>query len=193
MYYEDIYRYCIYHAPDRNLAQDAVQETFLKVIRYFPNYRDRGKFRAFLYKVASNVCTDQWRKCREEEIPEDTVYLLGDFSFYGKEKSTEILSALQGHIRLVMGNHDTRSTQWYRDCGFEEVYDCPILFESFWLLSHEPLYLNSNMPYGNLFGHVHGNPAYADASSQSCCVCVERTDYRPISFEEVKRRMGLIL
>ena len=193
MYYEDIYRYCIYHAPDRNLAQDAVQETFLKVIRYFPNYRDRGKFRAFLYKVASNVCTDQWRKCREEEIPEDTVYLLGDFSFYGKEKSTEILSALQGHIRLVMGNHDTRSTQWYRNCGFEEVYDCPILFESFWLLSHEPLYLNSNMPYGNLFGHVHGNPAYADASSQSCCVCVERTDYRPISFEEVKRRMGLIL
>ena len=62
MYYEDIYRYCIYHAPDRNLAQDAVQETFLKVIRYFPNYRDRGKFRAFLYKVASNMCTDQWRK-----------------------------------------------------------------------------------------------------------------------------------
>ena len=105
----------------------------------------------------------------------------------------DYLSALQGHIRLVMGNHDTRSTQWYRDCGFEEVYDCPILFESFWLLSHEPLYLNSNMPYGNLFGHVHGNPAYADASSQSCCVCVERTDYRPISFEEVKRRMGLIL
>lgn len=90
-----------------------------------------------------------------------------------------------------MGNHDTRSPQWYRDCGFREVYDCPILFESFWLLSHEPLYLNSNMPYGNLFGHVHGNPAYADASAQSCCVCVERTDYRPISFEEVKRRMGL--
>ena len=153
------------------------------------------------------------RRWNETVSPEDTVYLEtgyarseddirflervralpGDFSFYGKEKSTEILSALQGHIRLVMGNHDTRSTQWYRDCGFEEVYDCPILFESFWLLSHEPLYLNSNMPYGNLFGHVHGNPAYADASSQSCCVCVERTDYRPISFEEVKRRMGLIL
>ena len=88
MYYEDIYRYCIYHKyryflwylacerlQDDHLAEDAVQETFLKVIRYFPNYRDRGKFRAFLYKVASNVCTDQWRKCREEEIPEDTVYL----------------------------------------------------------------------------------------------------------------------
>ena len=77
------------------------------------------------------------RRWNETVSPEDTVYLLGDFSFYGKEKSTEILSALQGHIRLVMGNHDTRSTQWYRDCGFEEVYDCPILFESFWLLSQQ--------------------------------------------------------
>ena len=52
------------------------------------------------------------RRWNETVSPEDTVYLLGDFSFYGKEKSTEILSALQGHIRLVMGNHDTRSTQW---------------------------------------------------------------------------------
>ena len=55
MYYEDILRYCIYHAPDKTAAEDAVQETFLKVIRYMPNYRHRGKFRAFLYKVAANT------------------------------------------------------------------------------------------------------------------------------------------
>lgn len=58
MYYEDILRYCIYHAPDKTAAEDAVQETFLKVIRYMPDYRHRGKFRAFLYKVASNTCKD---------------------------------------------------------------------------------------------------------------------------------------
>ena len=67
MYYEDILRYCIYHAPDKTAAEDAVQETFLKVIRYMPNYRHRGKFRAFLYKVAANTCKDQWRKCAREE------------------------------------------------------------------------------------------------------------------------------
>ena len=55
MYYEDILRYCIYHAPDKTAAEDAVQETFLKVIR------------AFLYKVAANTCKDQWRKCVREE------------------------------------------------------------------------------------------------------------------------------
>ena len=132
------------------------------------------------------------RLWNETVSPEDTVFVLGDFSFYNKEKTTWILSQLQGHIRLVMGNHDSHAPQWFRDCGFAEVYDYPILVDQFWLLSHEPLYLNSNMPYGNLFGHVHGNPAYADASAQSCCVCVERTGYRPISFDDVKRRMGLM-
>ena len=31
MYYEDILRYCIYHAPDKTAAEDAVQETFLRI------------------------------------------------------------------------------------------------------------------------------------------------------------------
>ena len=89
MYYEDILRYCIYHAPDKTAAEDAVQETFLKVIRYMPDYRHRGKFRAFLYKVAANTCKDQWRKCTREEwfdtdmeasdgekkLPEEMIYL----------------------------------------------------------------------------------------------------------------------
>lgn len=122
----------------------------------------------------------------------DTVYMLGDFSFYGKEETAAICKQLRGRKLLVRGNHDNHSNQWYRDCGFAEVYDIPVIFAGFWMLSHEPLYINTNMPYGNIFGHVHSNPTYADASSNSCCVSVERTGYAPIEFDEVKRRMGLI-
>lgn len=122
---------------------------------------------------------------------DDTVFLLGDFSFYNKERSAEICRQLQGNKLLVLGNHDGHPPQWYRDCGFQEVYNYPIIYAGFWMLSHEPLYINQNMPYGNIFGHVHGNPAYADASSNSCCVSLERTGYRPLEFDEVKRRMGL--
>lgn len=75
LYYEDILRYCIYHSPDLETAEDAVQETFLKVIRHFPKYQDRGKFRGFLYKVAANTCTDQWRRKREVQLPEDMEFM----------------------------------------------------------------------------------------------------------------------
>jgi len=120
----------------------------------------------------------------ETVAPEDIVYHLGDFGAEGREK--EILSRLKGHIRLVKGNHDHRSNDDYRRLGFEECYDCPIIIEGFWILSHEPLYVNTNMPYANLFGHVHANPNYNSHSTHGVCVSVERTGYTPIELSEIK-------
>lgn len=114
---------------------------------------------------------------------EDIVYHLGDFGAPGRE--AEVLSQLNGIKYLVKGNHDTQDSEYYRRAGFREVYDLPVLFRGFWLLSHEPLYVNTNMPYANLFGHVHANPMFKDFSPQHYCVCVERTDYAPIAFEKI--------
>mgnify|MGYP005767476477 FL=1 len=74
LYYNDILRYCLLHVPDRSLAQDAVQETFLRVFRYFGGYTHRGNFRAFLYKVAANVCIDICRKKTWEPIPKQVPF-----------------------------------------------------------------------------------------------------------------------
>ena len=117
--------------------------------------------------------------------PEDRVYVLGDFGGDGYE--TEVLSRLRGRKFLVKGNHDTRTNAEYRTFGFEEVYDHPIILDGFWILSHEALYVNANMPYANIFGHVHNTPLIRDFSSQHYCVSVERLDYAPIDLELVKR------
>lgn len=127
---------------------------------------------------------DKWNARVGEK---DMVYVLGDFGASGQEK--EILSRLQGIKYLVKGNHDSKENEYYRNVGFQEVYDCPILLESFWMLSHEPLYVNENMPYANLFGHVHNSPLFKDFSKQHYCVSVERTDYAPIAFEVIKERI----
>lgn len=42
----------------------------------------------------------------ERVRPEDEVYIAGDFSWYGKEKTDEILSRLNGKKFLIRGNHD---------------------------------------------------------------------------------------
>lgn len=117
----------------------------------------------------------------------DEVYVLGDFGAYGQEK--QILNCLNGVKYLVKGNHDTQTNEYYRKAGFQEVYDCPIIVEGFWILSHEPLYINENMPYANLFGHVHNSPLFKDYSKQHVCVSVERIKYTPIGFGDIKKRI----
>lgn len=78
-FYPEILRYCLWHAPNRSLAEDATQETFLKVIRYFDRYTHQGKFKPFLYRIAANTCVDMRRKnwCSDislDEIPVEFAY-----------------------------------------------------------------------------------------------------------------------
>lgn len=89
-----------------------------------------------------------------------------------------------------MGNHDTQSENYYREIGFESVSRYPIIIENFWILSHEPLYINKNMPYANIFGHVHGNPIYKDFSPQSFCVSAERINYTPLDFNTIRKEIA---
>lgn len=69
MYYPEILRYCMWHAPDVHLAEDAAQETFLKAIKYLGGCRFSGKFRSFLYKIAGNICIDLYRSRRRDNVP----------------------------------------------------------------------------------------------------------------------------
>lgn len=121
--------------------------------------------------------------------PEDTIYHLGDFVCEANADQTEsVIRQLNGRKILIMGNHDQRfSPKEWREMGFDEVYPLPVILDDFFMLSHEPLYINRISPYANIFGHVHNNPAYRTASSRSFCVCVERMNYAPVSFEDIKK------
>ena len=79
LYYPEILRYCLWHAPDRMAAEDAAQETFLKAVRHFDRYVHKGRFKAFLYQIAANTCVDMWRKKKPEALPEELVYTEREF------------------------------------------------------------------------------------------------------------------
>lgn len=121
----------------------------------------------------------------------DKIFLLGDLSFYDNDKTSEIVNRLKGIKYLILGNHDKKNVHTYYDMGFHRVYDSPIILDEFWMLSHAPLYTNSNMPYANIFGHVHASKQYTHYSVQSFCVSVERINYTPVEFERIKELMGL--
>ena len=120
----------------------------------------------------------------------DLVYHLGDFCSGGQARCRELLSQLKGRKFLVIGNHDTYlSPQEWRDLGFEECYDLPVILKEFFILSHAPLYVCRSMPYANLYGHVHNHPSYRSVSSRSACVSVERIDYTPILLETLREQI----
>lgn len=132
-------------------------------------------------KEMNSILIEKWN---ETVSHKDEIYLLGDFS---NNENENILLMLRGMKYLVKGNHDVKPNDYYRRIGFIEVYDKPIILDGFWILSHEPLYVNENMPYANIFGHVHNSPLYKTYSRQHYCVSVERIDYKPISFEQIKK------
>lgn len=128
----------------------------------------------------------RWNNTVQEE---DRIYVLGDFG--GDQAEVSILERLKGSKYLVKGNHDIYSNEYYRNAGFQEVYDHPIILDGFWILSHEPVYVNKHMPYANLFGHVHNSPIIRTYSSQHYCVSVERIEYTPVKFEEIAEKIKL--
>ena len=68
LYYPAILRYCLWHMPDSESAQDAAQETFLKLVRFIGRYEHRGHFKAFLYRIAANACIDIKRSLAHGQV-----------------------------------------------------------------------------------------------------------------------------
>lgn len=59
--YDKLLKYCYMKTKDRDMAEDIVQETFLKFWQS-RTYEDTGKEMAFLYTIARNLCMDEFRK-----------------------------------------------------------------------------------------------------------------------------------
>lgn len=123
--------------------------------------------------------------------PKDTVYHLGDVVI--NRKSLHHVSRLNGKLRLIRGNHDIFKDQDYRDVGFDKIYGVRVFVDK-WIFSHIPLHPDcvSSRFRVNVHGHLHANrittsDGQLDPLYHS--VCVEQTNYEPVSFDELDARI----
>ena len=65
--YDRLLRYCYMKTKDRFLAEDIVQETFLRFWQK-RSYQDTEKEMAILYTIARNLCIDEFRKTMPQSI-----------------------------------------------------------------------------------------------------------------------------
>lgn len=97
----------------------------------------------------------------ETVSPTDTVWILGDISWHGPQKTAEILSELTGTKNLCIGNHDARvlrspdvRSQFAEIVPYKEIESDSA---GGVVLCHYPIPCFNNHYYGwvHLYGHVH--------------------------------------
>lgn len=59
-----LFNFTYKYVGDAQLAQDLVQETFIRVLRSIGGYDHRGSFSTWLYRIAVNLCKDHFRRKR---------------------------------------------------------------------------------------------------------------------------------
>lgn len=67
-YQQSLLRTCFLYLRDRTLAEDAVQETFLKAYRSLASFRGECSEKTWLMKIAMNTCCDLRRAHRLRSI-----------------------------------------------------------------------------------------------------------------------------
>lgn len=129
--------------------------------------------------------------------PQDHVYHLGDVAM--KRALVPIVRRLNGHKRLVFGNHDIYDYREYIEAGFEKVMGMRVLDGI--IMTHIPIHPDNLQRFKlNVHGHIHaydvtyedappGWPAERKKDHRYLNVCVEKTNYTPISLEEIKSRI----
>lgn len=131
----------------------------------------------------------------------DIVFHLGDFFFCNGQAAKEILDRLNGHIHVIIGNHDWKNMQSLKHEKIESInqqlrirIDNQLVYlNHFPLLCFDGTYRKTNAVW-QLFGHVHSGPNSTGLDDERLNmlfktqydVGVDNNGYTPISFDEVK-------
>jgi RNA polymerase sigma-70 factor (ECF subfamily) len=67
-----LYRFCLRMSGAPALAEDLVQEVFMKMLRSRHTFRNGSRFEPWMFQVARNACADHFRRRRpEDELSDD--------------------------------------------------------------------------------------------------------------------------
>lgn len=151
-----------------------------------------------------NMCLDSYegRPVGYEELifsnlvtslhPGDTLINLGDVGFGPNvfKLISDFLERLKAAVNvecvLVRGNHDGKSINFYRSCGFDDVV--PSMVIDNFLLTHRPRAVEDHQV--NIHGHLHSGRHRATERSimsdaNHVLLGIENTGYRPVRLNEV--------
>jgi RNA polymerase sigma-70 factor (ECF subfamily) len=135
MFRGPIYSYLARTTGDRHLAEDLLQDTFLRMIQNLDRYEESGRFQAWLFRIAANRVRD-WarRKSHSERVggaadPDDpdstgTVDRPVDVPPETRMEQSEEIRLLEGAVAgLEYDERQVLILRHYSDLSFKEIAD----------------------------------------------------------------------
>ncbi|WP_074539530.1 RNA polymerase sigma factor [Cellulophaga baltica] len=105
-YWQKIFRLCMGYVNDADAAKDLTQETFIKVWKQLPNFRNESSLGTWIFRIASNTCLRQIQKEKKMPKAELPVHIQEDFVAESIETDVQFLyqyiSELQEVERIII-------------------------------------------------------------------------------------------
>ena len=61
-YHHDVFQFLFYMVKDRELAEDLVQEVYIRVLKAYDRFEGKSSEKTWLFSIARNVAIDSFRK-----------------------------------------------------------------------------------------------------------------------------------
>ena len=114
-------RMCCVWLRDRDLAEDAVQETFFKAWKGAPSFRGECSEKTWLMRIAVNVCRDMRRSAWHRHVDGRTpIDHLPEAAVPFQERDDTMIRAL---CRLPEKQREAVLLYFYQDMSLQEIGD----------------------------------------------------------------------
>lgn len=102
-YHDRIRGFILSTVKNRWVADDLIQETFLRVLQKMDQVRDQEKLSAWIFRIAANLCQDYFRSNKRNLIPfeDDGAGLPGESSLEKQVEQYELSLWVQERIKLL--------------------------------------------------------------------------------------------
>ncbi|MNJ37626.1 RNA polymerase sigma factor YlaC [compost metagenome] len=125
-YHGPLLNYVTQQLRDRGKAEDIVQETFIRLIRHLREHGGMEQLRAWLYKVALNLCRDYWRSASfrsentaAEEMPDDADPAPGAEELLERQETAKQIAATLEYLPDIQ--QEVVRMRFFHDLKLQEI------------------------------------------------------------------------
>ena len=123
-YKSAVYVFCVKMLGNREMAQDVLQETFLRIYENRDRLLNTGSFKAWLFTIARNQCLNQLRRVNRQ-IPLDeekqAAVNVAETPVQSMEKSERIEMVNHSLSRLKPDYREVVVLREYQNLSYEEI------------------------------------------------------------------------